>query len=58
MRRLAASRSDGRTLDNLVAVKADAAGIAYAAKRNWLIVSGGLHSVRLTEDGRQRLKAR
>ena len=34
------------TLDNLGAVKADAAGIAYVIERNWLIISGGLHSVR------------
>jgi hypothetical protein len=39
-----------------VAVKADAAGIAYAVERDWLIISGGLHSVSLTEAGRQRLK--
>jgi hypothetical protein len=46
------------SLDNLGAVKADAAGIAYAIGRDWLIISGGLHSVSLTEDGRQRLKPR
>jgi len=47
------------SLDNLGAVKADAAGIAYAIERDWLILSGGsLHSVSLTEAGRQRLKAR
>jgi hypothetical protein len=46
------------SLDNLAAAKADAAGIAYAVERNWLIISGGLHSVSLTEAGRQRLKAR
>jgi hypothetical protein len=40
------------------AVKADAGGIAYAVERNWLIISGGLHSVSLTEEGRQRLKSR
>jgi hypothetical protein len=40
------------------AVKGDAAGIAYAVERDWLIISGGLHSVSLTEDGRQRLKSR
>jgi hypothetical protein len=34
------------SLDNLGAVKADAAGIAYAIERDWLIISGGLHSVR------------
>ena len=45
------------SLDNLGAVKADAAGIAYAIERDWLIISGGsLHSVSLTEDGRQRVK--
>jgi hypothetical protein len=46
------------SLDNLSAVKSDAAGIAYAVERNWLVISGGLHSVSLTEDGRQRLKSR
>ena len=54
--------TDGRPqrwelLDNLGAVKADAAGIAYAIERDWLVVSGGLHSVTLTEEGRQRLKS-
>ena len=44
------------SLDNLGAVKADAAGIAYAVERGWLRVSGGLHSLSLTEDGRRRLK--
>ncbi len=44
------------SLDNLGVVKADAAGIAYAVERDWLIISGGLHSVSLTEAGRQRLK--
>ncbi len=44
------------TLDNLGAVNADAVGIAYAIERDWLIISGGLHSVALTEDGRQRVK--
>ena len=44
------------SLGNLGAVKADAAGIAYAVERNWLIISGGLHSVSLTEVGRRRLK--
>ena len=43
------------SFDNLAAVKADAAGIAYAVERNWLIISGGLHSVSLTEDGRHRV---
>jgi hypothetical protein len=41
---------------NLGAVKADAASIAYAIERGWLRISGGLHAVSLTEDGRQRLK--
>jgi hypothetical protein len=45
-------------LDNLGAVKADAAGIAYAIERDWLVISGGLHSVSLTEGGRLRLKSR
>ena len=45
------------SLDNLGAVKADAAGTAYAIERDWLIISGGLHSASLTEKGRQRLKA-
>ena len=44
------------SLGNLGAAKADVAGIAYAVERDWLIVSGGLHSVSLTEGGRQRLK--
>ena len=44
------------SLGNLGAVKADAAAIAYAAERDWLIISGGLHSVSLTEAGRQRAK--
>ena len=44
------------SLDNLGAVKADAAGIAYAVERAWLTISGGLHSVSLTEAGRQWLK--
>jgi hypothetical protein len=44
------------SLGNLGAVKADAAGIAYAVERGWLRISGGLHSVSLTADGRQRLK--
>jgi len=46
------------SLGNLGAVKADAAGIAYAVERDWLVNSGGLHSVSFTEAGRQRLKAR
>jgi hypothetical protein len=46
------------SLDNLGAVKADAAGIAYAIERDWLVISvGSLHSVSLTEAGRERLKA-
>jgi hypothetical protein len=32
-------------------------GIAYAVERDWLIISGGLHSVSLTEAARcQRLR--
>ena len=46
------------SLGNLGAVKTDAAGIAYAVERGWLVISGGLHSVSLTEAGRQRLKSR
>ena len=44
------------SLGNLGLVKADAAGIAYALERDWLIISGGLHSVSLTEAGRRRVK--
>jgi hypothetical protein len=44
------------SLDNLGAIKADAAGIAYAIERDWLIISGGLYSMTLTEDGRRRVK--
>jgi hypothetical protein len=44
------------SLGNLGVVNADAAGIAYAIERDWLVVSGGLHSVSLTEDGRRRVK--
>ena len=44
------------SLGNLGAVKADAAGIAYAVERDWLVNSGGLHSVSLTEAGRRRVK--
>jgi hypothetical protein len=44
------------SLGNLSAVASDAAGIAYAVERGWPIISGGLHSVSLTEDGRRRLK--
>jgi hypothetical protein len=43
------------SLDNLGAAKADAAGIAYAVESDWLVISGGLHSVRLTEAGRRRV---
>jgi hypothetical protein len=47
------------SLGNLGAGKADAAGIAYAIERDWLIISGGsLHSVSLTEAGRRRVKSR
>jgi hypothetical protein len=46
------------SLVNLSATKADAAGITYAVERDWLIISGGLHSVSLTEAGRQRLNVR
>ena len=45
------------SLGNLGAAKADADGIAYAVERDWLIISGGLHSVSLTEAGRRRLAA-
>jgi hypothetical protein len=41
------------SLGNLGAAKADAAAIAYAVERDWLIIFGGLHSVSLTEAGRQ-----
>ena len=44
------------SLGNLGVVKADAVGIAYAVEMDWLIISGGFHSVSLTEAGRQRLK--
>jgi hypothetical protein len=44
------------SLGNLGAGEADAAGIAYAVERDWLIISGGFHSLSLTEAGRQRLK--
>ena len=44
------------SLGNLGVVKANAAGIAYAVERDWLIISGGLHLVSLTEAGRHRLK--
>ena len=45
-------------LGNLGAVNSDAAGIAYAIERGWLLISGGLHSLSLTEAGRQRLNGR
>jgi hypothetical protein len=57
MMRPAAGRSDG-SLGNFGTVKADAAGIAYTVERDWLIISGGPHSMNLTEAGRQRLKVR
>ena len=44
------------SLGNLGTVASDAAGIAYAVERGWLIISDGLHSVGLTEAGRRRLK--
>jgi hypothetical protein len=40
----------------IAAIALASAGIAYAVERGWLIISGGLHSVSLTEAGRQRLK--
>jgi hypothetical protein len=36
------------SLGNLRAVKVDAAGIAYAIEKDWLVISGGLHSASLT----------
>jgi hypothetical protein len=44
------------SLGNLGAVKADAVGIAYAVEMDWLIISGGFHSVSLTDAGRRRVK--
>jgi hypothetical protein len=44
------------SLGNLGTVASDAAGIAYAVERDWLIISGGAHSVSLTEAGHQRLE--
>jgi hypothetical protein len=44
------------SLGNLGAVKADTAGVVYAVERDWLIISGDLHSVSLTEAGRRRVK--
>jgi len=41
---------------HLGAVKADAVGIAYAIERDWLIISGGFHSVSLTDAGGRRVK--
>ena len=41
---------------NLGAAKADAAGIAYAVEQGWLVISGGLHSVSLTEAGRMLVR--
>ena len=38
------------SLVNLGVVNDDADGIAYAVERDWLIISGGLHSVSLTPD--------
>ena len=49
-------RQRWESLGNLGAGKTDAAGITYAVERGWLRISGGLHSLSLTEDGRQRLK--
>jgi hypothetical protein len=43
-----------QSLGNLGAVKADAAAIAYAVERDWLVISGGLHSVSLTKACRRR----
>jgi len=36
-------------------LKPDAAGIAYAVERSWLLISGGPHSLSLTKAGWQRL---
>ena len=44
------------SLGNLGAVASDAPGIAYAIEMEWLIISGGLHSVSLTEAGRRQVK--
>ena len=44
------------SLGNLGAVESDAAVVAYAIERDWLIISGGLHSVSLTEAGRRQVK--
>jgi hypothetical protein len=40
----------------IAAIALASAGIVYAVERDWLIISSGLHSVSLTEAGRQRLK--
>jgi hypothetical protein len=45
------------SLGNLGTVASDAAAIAYAIERDWLLISGGLHSVSLTEAGRRLVKA-
>jgi hypothetical protein len=44
------------SLGNLGTVASDAPGIAYAVERDWYIISGGLHSVSLTDAGRRRVK--
>ena len=46
------------SLGNLGAGASDAAGIGYAIERDWLIISGGAHSVSLTGDGRRRVESR
>ena len=43
------------SLGNLGTVASDAAGIAYAIERDWLIISGSLHSVSLTEAARRHV---
>jgi hypothetical protein len=48
-----------KSLGNLGVVKADAAGIAYAIKKGWLIgVGEPPHSVCLTEAGRSLVDRR
>jgi hypothetical protein len=47
-----------RSLVELGATETDAAGIAHAVGRGWLRISGELHSVSLTENGRRRLRSR
>ena len=32
--------------------------LAYAVEQGWLVISGGLHSVSLTEAGRRRVESR